>query len=154
MRFNFQKWYPLSSKSKSPYIINNTILKNVQEDPYLGITFKNDFNWKTHISNITKLTNSSLGFLRRDLRYCPQSCRQTADQALIRSKLEYVNEVWDPYQQGDIDKIERVHRSATRFITKDYKSRQDGCVLTMLDKLNLPTLQERRRHQRFSEQEL
>jgi hypothetical protein len=152
MRFNSKKCYLLSSKTKSSffYTIGNTILKNVQENPYLGITFSNDMKWKTHISNITKRANSTLGFLRRNLRYCPQNCRKTAYQALIRSKLEYGSVVWDPYQQGDIDKLERVQRSAARFITRDYKSRQEGCVTAMLDDLNLPTLQERRRHQRLT----
>ncbi|KAH3833413.1 hypothetical protein DPMN_106723 [Dreissena polymorpha] len=56
------------------------------------------------------------------------------------SKLEYGSVMWDPYQQGDIDKLERVQRCATRFITKNYKSRQDGYVLAMLDKLRPPHL--------------
>ena len=56
--------------------------------------------------------------------------------------------VWDPYWQGDIDKLERVQRSAARLITKDYISRQDGCVTAMLKGPDLDPLQERRRHQR------
>ena len=152
MRFNAKKCYLLSSKSKSSffYTVDNAILKNVQENPYLGITFSDDLKWKTHITNITKRANSTLGFLRRNLRYCPQSCRKTAYEALIRSKLEYGSVVWDPYQQGEIDKLERVQRTAARFITRDYKSRQDGCVSAMLEDLKLPTLQERRRHQRLT----
>ena len=57
--------------------------------------------------------------------------------------------VWDPYWQGDIDKLERVQRSAARLITKDYISRQDGCVTAMPKGLDLDPLQERRRHQRL-----
>ena len=36
-----------------------------------------------------------------------------------------------------------------RFITKDYKSREEGCMTKMLNELNLPTLQSRRQKQRL-----
>ena len=41
MKFNAKKCYLLSTKSKSRhfYTINNQILKQVQDNPYLGITF-------------------------------------------------------------------------------------------------------------------
>jgi len=35
------------------------------------------------------------------------------------------------------------------FITKDYKSREEGCMTKMLNELNLPTLQSRRQKQRL-----
>ena len=34
-------------------------------------------------------------------------------------------------------------------ITKDYKSREEGCMTKMLNELNLPTLQSRRQKQRL-----
>lgn len=152
MKFNATKCYLLSTKQTSSYFysIHTTILKRVQNNPYLGITFSEDLKWKTHISNITKRANSTLGFLRRNLRHCPESCRKNAYMALVRSKLEYGSVVWDPYLQGDIDRLERVQRSAARFITKDYRSRQPGCVGQMLKRLDLVPLHERRRHQRLT----
>ena len=50
----------------------------------------------------------------------------------------------------DIDRLERIQRQAARFITRDYFSRDPGCVTKMLKDLNLPTLQERRRNLRLS----
>ena len=58
--------------------------------------------------------------------------------------LEYGSVVWDPYLQKDIDKIERVQINGARFITGDYKSRQDGAVTNMLKDLELPSLRVRR----------
>ena len=58
--------------------------------------------------------------------------------------------IWDPYTKQDTLKLENVQRSATRFITKDYYSRQEGCVTEILHKLKLPTLQDRRRDQRLT----
>jgi hypothetical protein len=44
----------------------------------------------------------------------------------------------------DIDKLERIQRNGTRFITRDYKSRHEGAVTNMLKDLDLPTIQDRR----------
>ena len=47
-------------------------------------------------------------------------------------------------------KFEHKQRQAARFINRDYHSRQPGCVTKMLQDLDLPTLQLRRRHLRLS----
>ena len=97
----------------------------------------NNLKWKTHINNICKKANSTLGFLRRNLRHCPKPCRKNAYLALVRSKVEYGSIIWDPYNQSDIDRLERIQRSAARFITRDYRSGQEGCVTKMLQELDL-----------------
>ena len=40
--------------------------------------------------------------------------------------------VWDPYTNQDIIRLERIQRQAARFITRDYRSRDAGCVTEML----------------------
>ena len=89
-------------------------------------------------------------FLRRNLKHCPESCRKTAYLALVRSTLEYSSIVWDPYLQKDINKLEKVQRQAARFIIGDYSSKDQGCVTRMLDRLKLPSLQDRRESEPFS----
>ena len=44
----------------------------------------------------------------------------------------------------DINSIEKVQHQATRFIKRDYKSCEEGCVKNMLNDLDLPSLQQRR----------
>ena len=72
MRFNAKKCYILSIRQKSShfYQLDGEILQQVDSNPYLGLTISEDLQWKTHITNITKKANSSLGFLRRNLKYC------------------------------------------------------------------------------------
>ena len=70
--------------------------------------------------------------------------------SLIRSSLEYGATVWDPYHVGDINKIERIQRQAARFIKRDYRSHEAGCVSEMLRELKLPPLEERRKQQRLT----
>ena len=62
----------------------------------------------------------------------------TAYIALVRSVLEYGATVCDPYLKQDINKLERIQRQAACFITKDYRSREPGCIENTLKKLQLP----------------
>ena len=87
---------------------------------------------------------------RRNLRFCPETCRKTAYTSLVRSLLEYSSTVWDPHVQEEIDKIEGIQRRAARYIKRDYQSRNPGCVTAMLQELDLPLLQERRRQNRLT----
>ena len=151
MRFNAKKCYIMSINSKSShfYELDKHILQQVPENPYLGITISEDLKWSPHINKITKKANSTLGFLRRNLKHCPETCRKTAYLALIRSSLEYSSVVWDPHLQKDIDKLEKTQRQAARFITGDYRSRDQGCVTRMLRDLAIPLLQDRRKANRL-----
>ena len=151
MKFNVKKCYLLSTLNKSShfYTIGDHILQQVQNNPYLGITFSEDLKWKTQIDNICKRANSNLGFLCRNLHHCPEPCRKNAYLALVRSRLEYGCCIWDPYLKGDIDKLEKIQRSAARYIKRDYRSRQEDCVTEMLKDLGLPSLEERRRQLRL-----
>ena len=105
--------------------------------------------WTTHIDNITKKASSTLGFIQRNLKKCPQDCKRTAYVALVRSTLEYAAVVWDPYLEKDTTKIEKIQRKAARFIKNDYISRSPGCVTNMLKDLNLPPLKDRRKDKRL-----
>jgi hypothetical protein len=63
--------------------------------------------------------------------------------------MEYRAIIWDPYNKNDINKLENLQRRGARFITKDYKSREEGSMTKMLRDLDLPLLQTRRQHQRL-----
>ena len=71
------------------YQLSSHILQQVDTNPYLGVTFSEDLKWSSHITKITKKANSTLGFIRRNLKHCPESSRKTAYLALVRSTLEY-----------------------------------------------------------------
>ena len=83
------------------------------------------------------------------MRSFPQDCRKTAYVSLVRSLLDYGSVIWDPYLKQDIDKLERVQRQAARFITGDYKTREEGCVTRILETLELSSLEQRRSFNRL-----
>ena len=151
MRFKAMKCYIMSINQKRSfyYQLSNHIFQQVDTNPYLGVTFSDDLKWSSHITKITKKANSTLGFIRRNLKHCPESSRKTAYLALVRSTLEYSSVVWDPTLVKDVNKLEKVQRQAARFITGDYSSRDQGCVTKMLQDLQLPSLQDRRKNNRL-----
>ncbi|VDI06712.1 Hypothetical predicted protein [Mytilus galloprovincialis] len=152
MRFNAKKCYVMSVNNKSShfYKLDNHILQQVQQNPYLGVIISDDLRWSAHIAKTVKKANSTLGFLRRNLRHCPKDGRKQAYIGLIRSLLEYASIVWDPYLIKDINALERVQRQAVRFISGDYTSREEGSIRRLMNELKLPTLENRRRHSRLT----
>ena len=130
----------INDRSTHFYSLNNHILKQVEETPYLGLTLTENLKWSSHITKITKKANSTIGFSRWNLKLCPQDCRKSAYISLVRSMLDYGSIIWDPYLSRDIEKLERVQRQAAHFITGDYHSREEGGVTGMLDMLELETL--------------
>jgi hypothetical protein len=102
-------------------------LETVHHYPYPGVELSEDMNWDPHISKVTSKANKTLGFLRRNLKKCPQDNKESACKSLIRPHLEYVSVVWDPYRQCHINKIEMVQRRAAHFVTSNY-SLEPGTV--------------------------
>ena len=68
--------------------------------------------------------------------------------ALVRPTLEYAASIWDPSTKKNITKLEKVQRSAARFVCSDYSN--FSSVTSMLDKLEWPPLQDRRKCARLT----
>ena len=148
MKFNAKKCYILSISNKGRnkfYELNSYILKHVDNNPYLGLIISKDLKWNAHIDQISKKASSTLGFIQRNLRKCKPQCKKTAYISLVRSTLEYGATIWDPHQENNIYKLEKIQRKAARFITNDYRTREPGSVTKMLSELEIPTLQNRRK---------
>ena len=152
MKFNATKCQILQIKPKHrslTYKMCGVPLQVVSDCLYLGVNLSHDLSWKHHINQTTKKASSTVGFLRRNFRNCPQECKKLAYISLVRSKLEYAATVWDPFIKNEIEKLERVQRQAARFIKNDYRSRDPGCITRMLQELGLPLLETRRKDQRL-----
>ena len=153
MRFNVSKCYFMSiHRSKHPYSsyykLDNHILEQVEENPYLGLTIHKSLKWASHINKISNKANSVLGFIKRNLKHTNRDLRELAYTSLVRSILEYSSTVWDPFYQKDIDRLEMVQRRAARFVLNDYKPLSS--VTSMVSQLGWKPLAERRREHRLS----
>ena len=129
------------------YTLKGETLANVSSIPYLGVCLSETLEWEAHINKITSKANSTLGFLRRNLKACPPKLMETAYFSLVRSSLEYSSAVWDPFRQKDIDKLEKIQRSAARFVPQNY--RQTASVTSLIQNLGWTDLKTRRKNSRL-----
>ena len=124
------------------YLLHNQVLENVSSAKYLGVQITDDLDWGQHINEITSKATKTLGFLCRNMAFAPRETKAAAYKTLIRPKLEYAAPVWMPHHQKEIDRIEKVQRTAARWTCRRW--RNQSYVGEMLDELQWPTLQERR----------
>jgi hypothetical protein len=141
LKFNAKKCYILSIKQKSSklYSLNGHILEQVKNNPYLELQISEDMKWSTHINSAAKKASSTLGFLRKNLKYSPKKCKKTAYITLVKSIIDYGGIIWDPYLKTDVDRLERIQHQAARFITGDYNAREPSCITKILIDLELPS---------------
>ena len=130
------------------YTLCGTALQEVPHTPYLGVQIANNLKWEVHINKTCGKANSTLGFLRRNLKHCPQTLKEQAYFSLVRSKLEYAACVWDPHLVKDTTNIEKVQRRRARFVLNKYNRSHN--TDEMLEDLQWQSLKTRRKHQRLS----
>ena len=103
--------------------------------------------WNTHINKTAQRANTTSAFLHRNIRTCPRKIKHLAYTTLVRPILEYASIIWDPHTKSNTLKLETVQRRSARRIMQNYN--RHASVTTMLQYLDLPTLQQRRRHSKI-----
>ena len=126
------------------YTLEGTVLENVENIKYLGVTITNDLRCNTHDSNVCTKANWTLGFLRRNLYACPQEVKEAAYKGLVRPVLEYSGSVWDPSGVGLQNELDKVQNRATRFVTGNYNL-ETWSMTGFLEHLKWESLKKRRR---------
>jgi hypothetical protein len=140
MSFNADKCFIIIAGTKNTkinyeYKIRNQDLEKVPHSKYLGVALSKNLSWKPHINNITKKSNKTLGFLRRNLHSCTHKVKEDAFTTLVRPSLDYASSCWDPHIKEHTEEVEKVQRRGARFVFNNYKSREPGCVTNMLNTL-------------------
>ena len=133
-------WYLLS------YVCHK--LTSEASSKYLGVELHSDMSWRSHIDKTVKKANSTLGFLRRNLKVSNQDMKTAAYKTLVRPTIEYCSSVWSPHTKDAINKIEMVKRRAARYVTNRY--RNTSSITSMLGDLEWDTLETRRKKIRLT----
>ena len=92
----------------SDYTIHKQRLNIKAEATFLGVTISSDLSWSRHAGNVAKKANSTMGFLKRNIRSAPQAAKDTAYKTFARPIVEYAATTWAPSTDTNIDKIEMV----------------------------------------------
>lgn len=152
MQLNVTKCKTISfSKKKNlinfEYKANSVPLEKVNTIKDLGVIFDQELTFTDHIDYITNKALKTLGFLKRSLRdFSDLLCFKTLYCAYIRSTLEYASQVWSPYYNININRLERVQRKFLRFCAYKMSIPSDHIIYSEIQRqLNLPSLEQRRK---------
>ena len=153
MKFNVSKCvtlkcYRIWNPIQTDYFINTQKLQSVKQHPYLSIVFDQTMSCIPHINSITSKATRTLNFVKRNLCNCCQQTKSRAYTSLVRPTLEYASSVWDPHHNNHIASIEKIQRRVLRWIFNGYNFSHS--VTTMLQSLNWPNLQHRRKRMRLT----
>ena len=130
-------------KINASYNLEGTVLDNVENIKYLGITITNYLKWNTHVSNICTKANRTLGFLRCNLSACPQGVKESAYKGLLHPVLENGSSVWDPSGVLLQEELEKVQKRAARFVTGNYIY-ETGSMTGILEQLKWESLKKKK----------
>ena len=106
-------------------------------------------NWNTHINKTAQRANTTSAFLHRNILTCPRKTKHLAYTVttLVRPILEYASIIWESGTHIQPPISTNLKRRSARHIMHNYS--RHASVTTMLQHLDLPTLQQRRQHSKI-----
>ena len=100
--------YLPSNQIHFDYSLHQQTLEQVQSAKYLGITITDNLEWGQHVSEISSKATKTLGFLQRNLALATRHTRNVANQTFVRPQLEYAAPIWQPYNETETKKVEKM----------------------------------------------
>ena len=122
------------------YSMHGEVLQLVTEETDLGVIISNDLKPSKQCVSAVKKANMTLGMIKRHIVSRDKNTIQRLYKSLVRPKIEYCIQSWNPSLIKDIELLEQVQHRATKLIPEishlPYHKR--------LKHLNLSTLELRR----------
>ncbi|KAL9694601.1 hypothetical protein quinque_013886 [Culex quinquefasciatus] len=114
----------------------------------LGVTLDRKMTFNEHITSVTANAFATIGFIRRNTTaFKDIHALKALYSALVRSQLEYAAQVWAPYHNVHIARLERVQRAFVRLALRTLPWRNPPEQTSIEDRrrlLGLDTLLKRR----------
>ena len=101
-----------------------------------------NLTWTHHVNKTVKKANTTLGFLRRNLRVSNEKTKEAAYFSLVRPAAEYCSTVWNPHTKDLTQSVEMVQRRAARYVTNRFHN--TSSVTDMIQHLQWESLESRR----------
>ena len=112
MKFNISKCCIMqlsSHKSEFSYSLSGQDLKIVEQHPYQGVIIDHQLSWTPHVDYVRgKVMN-------RNLHACSKPLKELSYIQFVLPILDYASSVWDPYHQGNVNKLEIIQHRGARF---------------------------------------
>ena len=98
---------PRAKEIASDYQLKGVTLGQVTNSPYLGVSISENLEWGDHITKIASKANSTLGFLRRNLKECPSKFKEIAYFLNGSVTFGILLSCMGSIQASDIDKVNK-----------------------------------------------
>ena len=89
---------------------------------HLGVTFSNDYKWKSHINNIITSSSTLIGIMRNIEFKIRRKALNQIYISYLRPLLEYASSVWDNCNNFEKYKLEKIQLEAARIVTGSTRS--------------------------------
>lgn len=112
----FSRFYRVKSPVIYNYKFNNSVLLFNELVTDLGVVFDKEINFNVHIDKIVIKASQMLGFIKRwSKEFNSSLVSRHLYMTFVRPILEYACQVWTPFYQNHIDRIEAVQKRFVRF---------------------------------------
>ena len=99
------------------YTVNNTLLSKVSSHKDLGVVFDDNFSFTHHVELVSSKCMRNLGCIRRQTKSFREiSTIRCLFNAFVLPHLFYASNVWTPYKDKDLKKLELVNHQFIRYI--------------------------------------
>ena len=98
------------------YFVGPMRVKETQCEKDLGVKVDSMINFKQHIATKVKTASGMVGAVRRSFRYLDVPTFRLLFKGLVRHHLEYAVNVWTPFHENQINKLEGVQKRATSML--------------------------------------
>ena len=139
MMFNESKCKVLhfgTRNKKYHYSLNQVQLEESVLERDIGVNISNDLKPSSHVDIIVKKANSMLGQLSRAFSFKNKAIWTRLYKTYVRPLLEYSPAAWSPWNQADIEKLEKVQERALKQCSElnnlSYNEKLQICGLTSL----------------------
>ena len=127
MLFNFGKCKCIHighGNKDEEYKMGDAVLGRTTQEKDLGVTFSADMKVSEQCGIAASKGNKIIWLIRRTIMYKEKQLIVPLYKAIVRPHLEFCIQAWRPYRKKDIDKLERIKRTATKMIPelRDRKS--------------------------------
>ena len=113
----------LNEASKSLDIqLQNEMLNQVSDHPYLGLQLDNTLKWNSHIMKLCKNVSGKLALLNRVRRFFNRNVLSNLYKSIVQPSLDYAVSVWGYCSDANKYLVIRLQHRAARIVTgnRDY----------------------------------
>ena len=100
-------------------VINDFVLKKVQDTKFLGVIIDENLSWDAHLKDVKRKLNYATATLNRIKSYVPVHMHKDLYYTLFESHLSYCISVWGATPQNKISAIFTTQKQCIRIIFGD-----------------------------------